>query len=53
MKKFRMDRAIKLIATGAVLLQSTGCGFQDFFQLVDTVLLGVTAAGAVAIISNI
>ena len=54
MKKFRMDRVIKLMATGVVLLQIGGClGFDEFFQLVNTVLLGVTAAGAVAIISNI
>ena len=54
MKRFRMDRAIKLIASGVVLLQAGGClGFDEFFQFVDTVLLGITAAGAVAIIQNI
>ncbi len=53
MKKFRMDRAIKLMASGVVLLQFTGCGFDEIFQVVNTILLGVTAAGAVAIIQNI
>ena len=54
MKRIRMDRAIKLIASGVVLLQAGGClGFDEFFQFVDTVLLGITAAGAVAIIQNI
>ncbi len=54
MKRFRLDRAIKLIASGVVLLQAGGClGFDEFFQFVDTVLLGITAAGAVAIIQNI
>ncbi len=54
MKKFRMDRAIKLMATGAILLQAGGClGFNEFFQFVNTVLLGITAAGAIAIIQNI
>lgn len=54
MMKFRLDRAIKLMAAGVVLLQVGGCfGFNEFFQVVNTVLLGVTAAGAVAIIQNI
>ena len=54
MKKYRFDRAIKLMASGVVLLQAGGCfGFDEFFQLVDTVLLGITAAGAIAIIQNI
>lgn len=54
MRRFRMDRAIKLLASGVVLLQAGGClGFNEFFQFVDTILLGITAAGAVAIIQNI
>ena len=54
MMKFRVDRAIKLMATGVVLLQTGGClGFDEFFQVVNTALLGVTAAGAIAIIQNI
>lgn len=54
MKKFRMHRAIKLMAAGVVLIQAGGClGFDEFFQFVNTILLGVTAAGAVAIIQNI
>ena len=54
MKKFRMDRAIKLLASGVVLLQAGGCfGFEEFFQFVNTVFLGITAAGAWAIIQNV
>lgn len=54
MKKFRMDRAIKLMASGAILFQAGGClGFDEFFQFVNTIFLGITAAGAVAIIQNI
>jgi hypothetical protein len=35
------------------MLQAAGCQVTTFFDVVQTVLLGVTAAGAIAIIQNI
>ena len=55
MRGKRIARALKLLASGALLLQASTCNF-DFtsgFIAASTVLLGVTAAGAVAIIENI
>jgi len=53
MRSFKIARALKLLATGAVLLQVTGCTFAEFNQFVQTVFLGITAAGSVAILQNI
>jgi len=54
MKFWRFARTLTLIGAGGMLLQAGGCfGFTDFFQFVDTVFLGITAAGAIAIIQNI
>lgn len=49
----RTMRNVCLLATGAMMLQFTGCTFTDFNDFVQTVFLGVTAAGAVAILKNI
>ncbi len=53
MKHGRVSRAMMILASGAVLLQGGGCGFTDFNDFVQTVLLGITAAGSVAILQNI
>ena len=52
MKHFKTARMMALAMSGAVLMQTTGCTFTalDFIQ---TILLGVTAAGAVVLIDNI
>lgn len=42
-----------MFCTGAIMLQAGGCVFTDILTVANTVLLGVTAAGAVAIIQNI
>lgn len=44
-----------VLASGAILLQGGGCefGFTDFNDFVQTILLGITAAGGVAILQNI
>jgi len=34
-------------------LQASGCTTQEFFLFVDTVFLGITAAGSIAILQNI
>jgi hypothetical protein len=53
MRKDRLFPMLKALAVGAVLLQAGGCSFQVLNEIVQTVLLGVTAAGAVAILRNI
>lgn len=53
MKNLRWFRAMKLAGVGAVLLQAGGCTFLQFNELLQTVLLGITAAGGVAILQNI
>jgi len=51
MKRVQLIRAFKLLAPGLILLQAAGCvAFNDFLQ---TVFLGITAAGSIAIIQNI
>jgi len=49
----RILRAVKLVGVGVVLLQAGGCTFQQFNDVLQTVLLGITAAGGVAILQNI
>ena len=53
MNRYRLIRVAKLVASGVILLQAAGCGFTAFNEFVQTMLLGVTAAGAVAILQNI
>ena len=53
MNSARRIRILMLLGSGAMLLQAAGCTFQEFLNVVQTGLLGVTAAGAVAIIQNI
>jgi hypothetical protein len=45
-------RVMAMLVPGALLLQAAGCNVA-FLDFVQTVLLGITAAGAVAIIQNI
>ena len=53
MKNGRYMRVAMMLASGGMLLQAAGCAFNDILQIVQTGLLGVTAAGAYAIIQNI
>ncbi|MGB2986356.1 MAG: hypothetical protein WBE26_10780 [Phycisphaerae bacterium] len=53
MKGFRLVRVMKLLAPGAILLQVGGCDLATLNEFVQTVLLGVTAAGSIAILQNI
>ncbi len=53
MKKSRGLRLMKLLAGGAFLLQFAGCSLVEINEFIQTILLGVTAAGAVAILQNI
>ena len=36
-----------------VMLQAGGCTISEFNQLLQTIFLGITAAGAVAILNNV
>jgi hypothetical protein len=46
-------RALKMLAGGVFLLAAGGCTFGEVLDLVQTVFLGITAAGAVAILQNV
>jgi hypothetical protein len=47
-------RVAKLAAAGAFMIQFAGCaGVTPFFEFVQTVFLGVTAAGSIAILRNV
>ena len=50
MNRVRVKRMMKLMVPGMILLQSAGCDVTEFLQ---TVFLGITAAGSVAILQNI
>ncbi|MGD2108598.1 MAG: hypothetical protein PVI86_04315 [Phycisphaerae bacterium] len=51
MKARNLARAIKLLAPGLILLQAAGCTM--FNETLQTIFLGITAAGSIAIIQNI
>ena len=46
----RLMKKMRWFATGVYLLQTGGCDFNEFIQ---TVFLGITAAGSLAILDNI
>jgi hypothetical protein len=48
-----MMRVMKLLAAGAILLQAGGCNLLVVNEFVQTILLGITAAGGIAIMKNI
>lgn len=50
MNRNRMVRWSLLVGSGALLLQTTSC---FVLELIQTALLGVTAAGAVGILRNL
>lgn len=53
MKGSYFVRMMKWLAPGIVLLQAASCDFASINDLAQTVLLGVTAAGSIAILQNI
>jgi len=53
MRGSRIFKAMRLVGIGVILLQAGGCTFLAFNEVVQTVLLGITAAGGVAILQNI
>lgn len=46
-------RMMRMLASGAILLQVGGCEATSFNDFLQTVLLGITAAGSIAILQNI
>ena len=52
MRKNQLVRLATMLATGACMLQFTGCDSSGAFDFIQTILLGVTAAGSVYIIQN-
>lgn len=52
MKLTRLYNGMKFFATGAVLLQFGGCNTTQFLEIVQTILLGVTAAGSYVLLRN-
>ncbi len=53
MRGNRMVRGLQLAASGMFILQIGGCTTTQFLEFVQTILLGITAAGGIAIIQNI
>jgi hypothetical protein len=53
MKVSRILKVAKLAVSGSILLQVAGCDIFSILDFVQTGLLAVTAAGAVAILQNI
>ncbi len=53
MKKPRFVRLMKWLAPGAIMLQAGGCDVAAFNEFLQTVFLGITAAGSIAILQNI
>ena len=56
MMKTRIWRSMWFLASGALVLQAAGCdltGLNTVNDYLQTIFLGVTAAGAVAILQNI
>ncbi|MCO6437863.1 MAG: hypothetical protein J5J06_12295 [Phycisphaerae bacterium] len=49
----RIWQASRFLACGVILLQAGGCDVAGFLNFTQTVFLGITAAGAIAIIQNI
>lgn len=50
----RMTRVMKLLVPGVILLQAGGCAsFTTINDIIQTILLGITAAGGLAILQNI
>ena len=46
-------RLMKWLTPGAILLQAGGCTLEMINELLQTFFLGITAAGAIAILDNI
>ncbi|HUU82001.1 MAG TPA: hypothetical protein VM243_00735 [Phycisphaerae bacterium] len=53
MRFYRFMRVAAVLASGGVMLQFGGCTSSDAFDFIQTILLGITAAGSFAILRNV
>ena len=53
MRSSKIVRTLQFVATGLVLLQTGGCTSTELLNFIQTVFLGITAAGSIAILQNI
>lgn len=53
MRSSKIVRTVQYVATGLVLLQAGGCTTTQVFDFLQTVFLGITAAGSIAILQNV
>lgn len=53
MRNHHFMRAIKMLAAGAIVLQAGACDLTALNEIAQTILLGITAAGSIAILQNI
>lgn len=53
MRSLKIVRGFKYVATGLILLQAGGCTTAQIFEFLQTVFLGITAAGSIAILQNV
>ena len=53
MRFHRFMKLATVLASGGMLLQFGGCSSTDAFDFLQTVFLGVTAAGSWAILQNV
>ena len=52
-RAMRLMKKLRWPASGAVLLQLGGCTLSEINELVQTIFLGITAAGGIAILENV
>ncbi len=53
MKSARVMRVVTTLTTGAILMQVGGCSLGSLTEMLQTVFLGISAAGGLAILQNI
>ena len=53
MKKKRIERFMKLMVPGVLMLQAAGCDLTTVNETLQTAFLGITAAGSIAILQNL
>lgn len=53
MKHARLLRVVAVVLSGMGMMFQAGCTFGEFLALLDSVFLGITAAGAYAILRNV
>ena len=53
MRRMRLTRLFKALVPGAIAFQAAGCDTTGFNEFLQTVFLGITAAGSIAILQNL